>query len=291
MRFKDNKLQTIIKYYQTKLCDKFNHHELNSIIYWILEDILGLKKIDILMNPDIRINESEILKINNKFKKIANQEPVQYVIGKTYFYNLILKVNKDVLIPRPETEELVNIIVQTYINKHDSKINILDIGTGSGCIAIALNKSLKNSDVTAIDISDKALNIAKFNNNSNNTNVHFKLINILDKQALTKLGFFDIIVSNPPYVLEKEKSLMEKKVLDFEPPLALFVSNEDPLIYYKAIINFALEHLNPNGKLFFEINENYGEELKTLLTLHQYKNISLLKDINNKNRFIIASLD
>jgi release factor glutamine methyltransferase len=243
------------------------------------------------MNPDIRINESEILKINNKFKKIANQEPVQYVIGKTYFYNLILKVNKDVLIPRPETEELVNIIVQTYINKHDSKINILDIGTGSGCIAIALNKSLKNSDVTAIDISDKALNIAKFNNNSNNTNVHFKLINILDKQALTKLGFFDIIVSNPPYVLEKEKSLMEKKVLDFEPPLALFVSNEDPLIYYKAIINFALEHLNPNGKLFFEINENYGEELKTLLTLHQYKNISLLKDINNKNRFIIASLD
>ncbi|MDP4267387.1 MAG: peptide chain release factor N(5)-glutamine methyltransferase [Bacteroidota bacterium] len=287
MKFNDNQISTLIKYYREKLSNIYDINEVNAIIYIVFEDLLGLNKTDILKDPEHRINESDLIRINKAFKRIAVYEPVQYVLGKTYFCDLTFIVNNNVLIPRPETEELVRII----INDHKDDLypsDIIDIGTGSGCIAVSLKKYLSASKTTAIDVSETALEIAKKNAEINNTEVEFICTDILNNPKNNKLETFDVIVSNPPYVLQSEKLLMNKNVTDFEPSLALYVSDENPLIYYKAIIEFSTLHLKKGGNIYLEINENKSEEIKIMLLNSGYKDIKILKDIHDKNRFISA---
>jgi len=195
-------------------------------------------------------------------------------------------VNKAVLIPRPETEELVQLIID---NEKQRDLNILDIGTGSGCIAIALKKNIPFAQLFGIDISDAAIELASGNAENNELNIALKELNILDQMQWDLLGQFDIIVSNPPYVTHAEKSKMDKNVLDYEPHQALFVADNDALVFYEAILGFSENHLRQNGKIYFEINEAKGNEIVDLAKLKNFVNVKLHKDINGKNRFVSGS--
>jgi release factor glutamine methyltransferase len=235
-----------------------------------------------MISQDVEIQEDSYQNILNIIRDLKSYKPIQYIIGKTTFYNLSFNITPDVLIPRPETEELVDWIIKENPKKYKK---ILDIGTGSGCIAISLAKNLPGNIVYASDISNDALTVTK--NNSKLNNVHIQIIQLdvlnSDNQLNEK---FDIIVSNPPYVTEKEKKLMHKNVLDFEPELALFVPDNNPLLFYRAIIDFGMNHLNPEGKIYFEVNESYGKETALLLEERNFQDISLKKDINGKDRML-----
>lgn len=263
----------------------YNIEEINSFIYIIFEHILRYAKIDILLRKDEKIDDSDYKNITDIVKRLLKHEPIQYIIGETEFYNLIIKVNEYTLIPRPETEELVDLIIND--NKHRN-ISILDIGTGSGCIAISLAKYLSNAKVSAIDISNQAIEMAKLNAQNNNVQINFIVQDILKIEKLESK--YDLIVSNPPYIRISEKDRMHKNVLDYEPHSALFVSDNDPLVFYRTIAKFAKKHLNDNGTLYFEINEALGEETKKMLLHLAFKNISVLKDIFEKDRIIKAEI-
>ena len=226
-----------------------------------------------------------VFQIFSVIDRLKKYEPIQYILGETEFYGLILKVDKNVLIPRPETEELVDLIIKDNGGKYT---NILDIGTGSGCIAIALKKNISDSVVTAIDVSAGALAIAGVNTINNKSDVNFIMQDILSSQFLFEPACYNIIVSNPPYVTNNEKNTMPLNIIDHEPHLALFVDDEDPLKFYKAIALFSKKHLNENGKLYFEINEKYGSDIGKLLKDMNFKNIQLKKDLSGKNRFVIC---
>ncbi|HLN53526.1 MAG TPA: peptide chain release factor N(5)-glutamine methyltransferase [Lentimicrobium sp.] len=236
-------------------------------------------------------------RVINSINELRYHKPVQYVTGKVHFSDMDFEVNTHVLIPRPETEELVNLIVKR--SNPQTSYNILDIGTGSGIIAVSLAKLLPKSLVSAIDISGEALAIAKKNASSNNTNIDFQQLDILmylhepapssQSHYFDRSGNearFDIIVSNPPYVKESEKTVMSPNVLEYEPHLALFVSDDDPLEYYKAIINFAKRHLGSYGMLYFEINESEDKNLKALLEVNGFSGVEVFKDFNGKPRFV-----
>jgi len=220
--------------------------------------------------------------------RLIQFEPIKYILGETEFYGLRLKVNPAVLIPRPETEELVDWII------HDCNVQnpvILDIGTGSGCIPIALSKNLIGATIESWDISNEALMVARMNAEINKVNIDFIYADVLRLTHPAQKQEFDIIVSNPPYITESEQLLMLKNVLDYEPHVALFVPTADPLIFYRKIADIAITQLNSGGKLFFEINEQFGNETADLLSLKGFKNIVLRKDINGKNRMIKAEFD
>jgi len=208
--------------------------------------------------------------------------PIQYILGETEFYGLPFRVNDSVLIPRPETEELVDWIRSE--NNRNEALNILDIGTGSGCIAIALKHEFPNAAVEAFDISDKALETARSNAGLNKLDVEFSKVDILNVADQSKK--WDIIASNPPYIPELEKSEIEANVLEHEPHLALFVPDNDPLLFYRHIALFAKKQLNPNGKLYFEIHRDYGKECMELLASLGFSEIELRKDISGNNRMI-----
>ena len=232
---------------------------------------------------------------DEKFQKaifrLKIHEPIQYIIGETEFYGLPFKVNKHTLIPRPETEELVEWIYIEFSNQQSTINNqqFLDIGTGTGCIAISLAKNLPNAKVSALDISEEALKIAQQNAEMNKVKIDFFQTDILAAETLPKK--YDVIISNPPYVRELEKKQMQQNVLKHEPESALYVSNEDPLLFYRAISHLAKKHLNPEGKLFFEINEYLADELTALLEGEGFKNIQVKKDIFGKDRMIKCSLN
>jgi release factor glutamine methyltransferase len=208
-------------------------------------------------------------------------------MGYTHFYGNRLRINKNVLIPRPETEELVQWIIKE--NKQPD-LEILDVGTGSGCIAIALASKLENAQIMGIDISQPALELAQINSIANNAYIDLMNLDILNEDNWKKLAYFDIIVSNPPYVTEKEKSGMHINVLNYEPNLALFVPDENPLLFYEKISEMALKHLRTGGKLYFEINAEYGKQVKKLLQNKGFKEVALKKDINDRDRFVRAVL-
>ena len=216
--------------------------------------------------------------------RLKQFEPIQYILGETEFFGLKLKVNPDVLIPRPETEELVQWICET---SWPPKSVILDVGTGSGCIALALKKQLRHTEMCALDVSERALQTAIENATKNGLEVHFIHADIL-QWSKKDWPLFDCIVSNPPYVRELDKKQMQPNVLEFEPETALFVSDDDPLIFYRETGHFAAHYLKPGGKLFFEINENLGDETCGLLKYIGFKNIKLRKDIHGKDRMIIG---
>jgi release factor glutamine methyltransferase len=223
----------------------------------------------------------------NALKQLLNNIPLQYVLGKAYFMNMEFIVGSSVLIPRPETEELVNLIVKEHsILKPINNIKVLDIGTGSGCIAISLKHLILNSNVTAIDISEEALSVAKANSDKNNTEVDFFMADILDRNQWNFLPECDLIVSNPPYVTNHEKQFMNKNVLNYEPHTALFVSDDDPLIFYRLIMDFAKAKLSAGGSLWFEINEKFGEELKAMANRKGFSQSNIFSDIHGKSRFL-----
>lgn len=275
-------IKKVISFIKSELKELYPLSEIDSFVYLIFEHLFNYSKTKLMISQDVEIQEDSYQNILNIIRDLKSYKPIQYIIGKTTFYNLSFNITPDVLIPRPETEELVNWIIK---ENHNEYKKILDIGTGSGCIAISLAKNLPGNVVYASDISNDALTVTK--NNSELNNVHIQIIQLdvlnSDNQLNEK---FDIIVSNPPYVTEKEKKLMHKNVLDFEPELALFVPDNNPLLFYRAIIDFGMNHLNPEGKIYFEVNESFGKETALLLEERNFQDISLKKDINGKDRML-----
>jgi release factor glutamine methyltransferase len=279
------KLQTIkdIRFYLKKeLNDIYNDPEIRVLTDLLIKTITGITKLHQLYDNDYLISVEEADKVIEFTKELKSGKPVQYIIGETIFYNCIIKVNDSTLIPRPETEELVDIIIRENAGY---KGNIIDFGTGSGCIAIALAANLEHSDVTGIDISDEAIKIARENSKLNNVIVNFLTGDILNLN-IEKLPKAGLIVSNPPYIRISEKVLMATNVLDFEPHQALFVDDSEPLVFYNAILKVAKNLLFPGGRIYFEINEAMGLQMMELLESFDYSEIKIISDINDKQRII-----
>ncbi|WP_461641474.1 peptide chain release factor N(5)-glutamine methyltransferase [Labilibaculum euxinus] len=279
-----NTIQSTINYIKKELSELYHARETESMAYILLEYVLNYSKSQIQLNRSENISDDDFKQIASYTHELKTSKPIQYILGKTEFYDLTFKVNKHTLIPRPETEELVHAIINE--NRQEG-LHILDIGTGSGCIPISLAKNLKNARVSSADISAEAIEKAKENAKLNQVDVHFFHRDILSWKNVD-WDNFDIIVSNPPYVTEAEKSKMEKNVLDYEPHTALFVTDHDPLIFYRTISEMALLHLKKGGKLYFEINESLGNEMVELLEQKGFNSIRLRSDINGKNRMISA---
>ncbi len=274
----------ISKSFKTELKDIYPEREIQTFVEILLEYYAGLSKTDIILKSEKILDPFVSQQIEKALIRLKKSEPLQYIIGETEFYDLKLKVNPSVLIPRPETEELVQWIIENH--KNDGKISILDIGTGSGCIPLALKNNLPDSELFAVDISDKALETAKTNAEINKLDISFFQLDILNAEINQNFEKIDIIISNPPYVLELEKKLIHKNVLKNEPHLALFVENDNALVFYKAIIEFANNYLKVGGSLYFEINEVFGLEMTDLYRENGYQGIELKKDINGKDRMI-----
>ena len=287
MKVPTNKIKDVLKYYTNLLNANFRNEESKSLIYQLFLHFFGVEKIDFIKDTEKRLSESELLKIHFAVKDLLTNKPIQYIIGETVFKGLKLRVDSNVLIPRPETEELVEILLARE-NLSDSKKKILDIGSGSGCIGISIKKEHPASEVLGIDISFRAIQIAKENAALNQCAVDFVETDFMDEDVWNDLGMFDIIISNPPYVRESEKRLMQKNVLDYEPEKALFVPDSDPLLFYEKISRFGKTHLASNGVLYFEINEAFGVELKELLKRLKYRSIVIVQDVYGKDRFIRA---
>ena len=270
-----NKLVNIIPKFLSEI-NNFPRREVTSFAYLSIEKILGYSKSECIIHSNYELTNDNIISFENIINDIKQNIPIQYILGEAHFYDLKFKVNSSTLIPRGETEELVK-----YILLHDF-ISVLEIGTGSGCIAISIAKN-SNTNITAIDNSIEALEIAKSNAILNSVEINFELCDVFNFSDTKK---YDLIVSNPPYVLESEKKLMEKNVLDYEPHNALFVSDNDPLVYYKEIAKIATNNLNKNGLLFFEINEKYSKQIIELLSNLNFVDIELKKDINGRDRII-----
>lgn len=280
-----------IKQYRTQFIQElsgiYDVLEVESFFYLTLEEKRNLKQIDIALNPDLSFSEQEIEDWSALVAELKKEIPIQYLLGKTNFYGLDFEVNSNVLIPRPETEELVEWIIKENSNiERHKELKILDIGTGSGCIAISLAKNLVKAKVFAIDVSEGALATAKRNAVSNDVSVTFLHRNILETDDL--MQEFDVIVSNPPYVRNLEKEEIKKNVLDNEPHLALFVADNDALIFYRKIAELAQTNLRKNGSLYFEINQYLGKETVELLEDLGFKNIELRKDIYDNDRMIFC---
>lgn len=267
----------------------------------LLEHYFNIDRVKMALEPDLRLSESELLTLHFAVKELLKNKPVQYVIGETEFCGMRFFVNENVLIPRPETQELVEkLAVSSYqfssfrpkrsgVEKSPANVSILDIGTGSGCIAISLAKLIPNSDVTAVDVSEKAIEVARKNAEANGVNVHFVYDDILQPTIAELIdNQFDIIVSNPPYVCESEKSEIRANVLDHEPSSALFVPDNDPLIFYRKILEFAQNALKPDGQIWFEINEKFGKETAELCREKGFKNVEIIKDFRGKERVVRA---
>lgn len=266
----------------------YDDREAANIADWVIENVTGFKKIDRILNKQFPLNTQQQQLLNKYADELAANKPVQYVLHEAWFAKMKFYVDENVLIPRPETEELVEWIIANCQSSTAGSQQILDIGTGSGCIPIALKKALSTSTIHAIDISEVALQVAKQNAKELNADVTFHLLDILNKEQWKHLNRFDIIVSNPPYIKQSEAETIKNNVLKYEPPAALFVSDEDPLLFYRTIAAFGLQHLNRGGQLYFEINETSGKEVCKLLEDQGYKNIELRKDMQGKNRMIKA---
>lgn len=274
----------LISYLKEKLTSIYPAEEAENIAFLTLEHLYQVTKIDVALNTPITISDN---RIDPFLQRLLTHEPIQHVIGSTEFYGLTFEVSNDVLIPRPETEELIDWIVFDY--KDSQNLAIIDYCTGSGCIAICLAKEL-NATIEAHEISDKALNIARKNIENNEVNVSLHATDVLDILDINAVAnSYDIIVSNPPYVLDSEKREMHQNVLKYDPHLALFVDNENPLIFYKRLASLALIQLKKGGRLYFEINERFGRELKKLLSPLGFDDIQIRKDLRGKDRMLRAT--
>ena len=265
----------------------YSKEEIDSITKLIFEKLLGLTRLQVYLNQHETISATNLVQIKEILSRLAQFEPIQYILGETEFYGLKFIVNQAVLIPRPETEELVEWIVNDYQNLGPQ---ILDIGTGSGCIPVSLLKNLSGASANACDISTEALEIANMNASLNQVDIGFFYADVLNSVFPEHQKLYDIIVSNPPYVTQSEQLQMFKNVIDYEPGLALFVSDSEPLLFYRLIADIAISRLKPGGNLFFEINERFGNDVVELLTIKGFSNVVLKKDINGKDRMVKAGL-
>jgi release factor glutamine methyltransferase len=275
MTLQDFKLKMI-----SELSSIYEMDELNSIFNILSEEYLKIPRSKILLANEIYLDDEKQTLFLSALERLKTHEPIQYILGKTSFMDMEFKVNSSVLIPRPETEELVRLILKEDLDGKE----ILDIGTGSGCIAISLAKYLPNAKVTALDISSDSLRVAKQNAKLNNVDIHFINADIFKYKSDKK---YDVIVSNPPYVTQSEQELMKSNVVKYEPKGALFVSDYNPLLYYRTILNFSKLSLNKNGIIYFEINENYKDEIIELVHNYGYSNIDCKLDVFGKYRFCV----
>jgi release factor glutamine methyltransferase len=280
-------VNNFVNLYKTQLSNLYSGNEISGIINLVFEKILNIKGHQIVLEKDKILSETKSEKLQHVLNRLYTGEPVQYILEEADFFSLKFYVNSSVLIPRQETEELVKWIIDNH--GHLSGLNILDIGTGSGCIAISLCKNLDKPEIYAADISDKALSVTEYNSRKNETQINTILTDVLNIDTYTKLyptNFFDIIVSNPPYIEESEKISIHKNVTDYEPPEALFVRDDNPLIFYRNIISLSKKILKPGAFLYFEINENSGVEVMDILRDNNFSRVELRKDINNKDRMV-----
>ena len=281
MRIKSNRIEDILKFALQELEGIYSENEIKQMTYSLITHFCNIPKTSILANNQQAVLESELLKLNFAIKDLKKEKPLQYIMEYTDFYNIKINLNHKVLIPRPETEELVDMIIKE--NKGRKDLKIADFGCGSGAIALSLKNNIPDSEIWAFDIDDNAINQSKGNAQALNLDIN------IEKKDLLKDNFsdynFDIIVSNPPYVMEKEKSLMRDNVLKHEPYQALFVKDEDPLIFYQAIERIAQKNLKPKGKIYMEINESLSESTKNIFKDYHTK---LIKDLFGKYRFISA---
>lgn len=283
-------VQEAYKQLMFQLFELYDDREAGNIADRVTEHITGLKRIDRIINKQFLLTTEQEELLKNYTAQLLDHKPVQYVLHEAWFAGIKFYVDENVLIPRPETEELVLWILKEVYSLSLANYSLLDIGTGSGCIPIALKKKLSSAEIYAVDVSAAALEVAKKNAASQQTKIIFHRLDILDEPAWKRLPTFDIIISNPPYIKQNEEDEMRKNVLQYEPHIALFVPENDALIFYKTIAAFGLKHLNKNGKLFFEINEALGNEVCVLLEQYGYKNIELKKDMQGKDRMVKAEL-
>lgn len=287
MRVASNKLKHLIDFFHAELTVNYGVGEIDALVTTSIHHVLGYSKTEILQKKEENLNQSDLLKLYDLAKELKKNLPLQYVLGEAWFYNLKFKVNPFVLIPRPETEELVELIL-----KDEKKpLSVLDLGTGSGCISVSLKKNLPEAVVAACDISKEALDLARSNAKLNSVDVRFFEYDILDPKETRAdiLGTYDVIVSNPPYIKLSEKDKMEKNVLDHEPHLALFVDGTDEIIFYKRIIDLGADSLNAGGMLYFELNPlTSGDVKEYAFQSTLFKEVELLKDMSGAQRFLRA---
>jgi release factor glutamine methyltransferase len=277
-------VQEATYYILNQLKKIYTESEASPITDWVMEKITGSIKMERMLYKNAALTPSEEIQLNDSVQRLMQYEPVQYVLNESWFCGFKFYVDKNILIPRPETEELVEWIV-TNIKAAGSELKILDIGTGSGCIPISLKRKLEKAEVWSCDISKEAIAVATKNAITLGTEVNFIQLDFLDQKQWKQLASFDIIVSNPPYIPEKDKAMMQPNVLQYEPGSALFVPDNDPLVFYKSIAEFGKQHLNNGGAIYFEIHEDLGETITKLMQANNYT-AELKKDMQEKDRMI-----
>jgi release factor glutamine methyltransferase len=288
MRIASNKIKDVVRFFRDELQGLYDDAEITTFITYCFDEFAQLKRHEISLKGNDTISESELLKFNFAVKDLKRYRPIQHILSKADFLGMKFFVNEHVLIPRPETEELVMLVLNDIQNK--KAVSVLDVGTGSGCISIALKKKCLIATIDAIDISKEALMVSKKNAMSNHVEVNFIEQDILSpvKENISEKKY-DVIISNPPYVRNLEKKKMSNNVLDFEPHIALFVEDSEPLIFYNAIAHYAKTNMNKEGRIYLEINEYLGPETAAVFIDKGFKNVELLKDINGKNRILRVS--
>lgn len=272
------------RHFTEVLTETFPQREAEQLMRILLEDLFSIDLKQQLMEPDLRIDEFQYHQLEEAVKRLLTGEPVQYVTGVARFGDLLIKVSPDVLIPRPETEELVQMICAVL--PKEKPLRIWDIGTGSGCIAIALAKYFENAEVVGFDVAEEALKMAKQNAESSGVKVTFVHDDVLHPTSEYFNQSVDLVVSNPPYVCDSERNAMERNVLDWEPDKALFVPDADPLLFYRNILQLAKDQLTPDGQVWFEINERMGEEMLELSHDFGFSKTEILEDFAGKTRFV-----
>lgn len=294
MPITSNTIQSVISFYKSELADIYSESELQNILNWIFEKQLKLSSTDIISKREISIAPPDIKELERMCAELKAHRPIQYVLGEAEFYHLKFKVNENVLIPRPETEELVDLIIKEF--KSHSTLNILDIGTGDGCIPIVIKKNFLNANVYGLDVSKDALEIAAYNAEKNNVTVNFFQADVLSDNIAenilkqTNNQKIDLIISNPPYVLESERKGLHNRVKDYEPGLALFVNDTDPILFYRKIATLTKKIGAEDSCLYFECHTDYAEMIHKMLVDEKFYDIFLHPDLAGLNRFVIACL-
>jgi release factor glutamine methyltransferase len=278
----------ITREYREELSPLYGEKEVLQFLYLLFDAWKGLKRVQVHDNREEGLTNAEYARFRDALLELKKCRPIQHILGETWFCGLRLKVTPAVLIPRPETEELVGIITDEIKREERKHLEILDIGTGSGCIAISLKKNFPEAGITGTEVSPEALKVAEENTRINRCAVNFLINDILDQKSWAVHPNYHLIVSNPPYVTLSEKALMHRNVLDYEPANALFVPDNDPLVFYRTIARFASDHLETGGRLYFEINERFPGEIRELLSSNGFHEVETIPDIHNKPRFAKA---
>lgn len=273
-----------------QLYEIYDKREAASIADMVIEHVTGQRKIERIIYKELPVNSKQQTQLEQIADELLQHRPIQYVLGEAWFMEIKLSVNKHVLIPRPETEELVQWVLDDLKKSVKKDLSLLDIGTGSGCIALAVKKKMPLTQVFAVDVSSDALQVAKTNAMTHNLAIDFRCLNFLNVSEWNQLGKYHIIVSNPPYIAEAEKAIMQDNVVKYEPSLALFVPDENALIFHEAIAEFGCKHLKANGSVYVEINEAFGKDVVDLFQHFGFKTVLLKKDMQGKDRMLKATI-